>query len=112
MEKELIISLYESDKDIVTLSRLSGLDQRTVLLIRIGKIGAGHTKHCISGMKALRTRLKYHKSRFAPIELEYIKNSAESNTVLADRFGVSKTTIYDIKHDRATQQAELKLACA
>lgn len=98
LDAHLIMQIYESDKDINTLSKELNIDPEIVLKIRIGKYGSNYTKDLIPGMLVVRYRLRRQPNRFTKIELDYIAKSSDSYRTLARQFGVYPDTIHDIKH--------------
>ena len=98
LDTQLVIQIYESDKDIDTLSKDLDIEPEIILKIRIGKYGSEHTKDLVPGMLLVRHRLRRQPNRFTQIELDYIAKSSDPYRKLADQFGVYPDTIHDIKH--------------
>ena len=77
LDTQLIVQIYESDKDIDTLSKDLNIEPEMILKIRIGKYGSEHTKDLVPGMLLVRHRLRRQPNQFTQIELDYISKSSD-----------------------------------
>jgi hypothetical protein len=106
LTKEVIIFIYESRASIEKISALAEVEERKVLLIRIGKLFANTTRDLVPGFYRQRRdtsgRVKLEKS-----EIHYILNSDEDHQEVADLLNIPLRTVRSVRFG-TTRKSEVR----
>lgn len=97
MDEKVITAIYESHDSIAKLHKLTGLPERKILLIRLGKLYGKVTENLFPGIQS-KSKGRQGKPKLEKVEIEYILQSDDSYRELGELFGVGKDTIFDVKN--------------